>query len=360
MCRCQPALAKASPIPFAIFLIAISPCLKSHLLLRFVPVQHVSHRVCNPSAFQHPLASTTKDKRMRVGYLWQTSHQKRASNFGWSWIRSPSCMGVFCAPPCGTCSKARGIPITLPNGAKIAGPQPLRSECQPDGVDCMSYLNRRRVWSANTLYKFISDVCLFCLDLGMIVVVESPRSSLYWRTTLFAPLRRKLRFTAHQACAYGSNRPKWTVLAHNTTSLLGLCKTCPGLSQSHKHKPWGMVQNHDQPNSQKFSTAEETAYPPLLAYTIAFCIAQELLHRGWNPPGIEFSEPETVSYQYLRSVVGTQPKASKLPPLLSEYSHVLCLQVPQMDCLFSMVSNFRTPFSMCLQGRNCYVAHHCG
>ena len=33
---------------------------------------------------------------------------------------------------------------------------------------------------------------------------------------------------------------------------------------------------------------------------------------------------------------------------------------PQMDCLFSMVSNFRTPFSMCLQGRNCYVAHHCG
>ena len=246
----------------------------------------------------------------------------------WSWISSPSCMGFFSAPPCGTCSKARGIPITLPNGAKIAGPQPLRSESQPDGVDCMSYLNRRRVWSANTLYKFISDVCLFCLDLGMIVVVENPRSSLYWRTTLFAPLRRKLRFTAHQACAYGSNRPKWTVLAHNTTSLLGLCKTCPGLSQSHRHKPWGMVQNHDQPNSQKFSTAEETAYPPLLAYTIAFCIAQELLHRGWNPPGIEFSEPETVSYQYLRSVVGTQPKASKLPPLLSEYSHVLCLQVP--------------------------------
>jgi len=40
----------------------------------------------------------------------------------WSWIRSPSCMGVFCAPPCGTCSKARGIPITLPNGAQIDTP----------------------------------------------------------------------------------------------------------------------------------------------------------------------------------------------------------------------------------------------
>ena len=89
-----------------------------------------------------------------------------------------------------------------------------------------------------------------------------------------------------------------------------------------------MVQNHDQPNSQKFSTSEETAYPPLLAYTIAFCIAQELINLGWNPPGIEFAEPESISFQYLRAVVGTQPKASKLPPLLSEYSHVLCLQVP--------------------------------
>lgn len=52
----------------------------------------------------------------------------------WTWIKSPSCMGVFCAPPCRTCSKARGIPITLPNGYKIAGPQPLRSEECPDGV----------------------------------------------------------------------------------------------------------------------------------------------------------------------------------------------------------------------------------
>ena len=246
----------------------------------------------------------------------------------WSWIRSPSCMGVFCAPPCGTCSRARGIPVTLPNGVKIAGPQPLRSEEKPDGVDHMSYLNRRRVWSANTLYKFISDICLFCLKLGMIVVVENPRSSLYWRTTFFAPLRKKLHYTAHQACAYGSDRPKWTVLAHNTTSLLSLCKICPGTSKTHKHKPWGMVQSHNQPNMHKFSTSEETAYPPLLAYTIAFCIAQELLNRGWNPPAIEFSEPESLSYQYLRSVVGTQPKASKLPPLLSEYSHVLCLNVP--------------------------------
>ena len=261
----------------------------------------------------------------------------------WSWIKSPSCMGVFCAPPCGTCSKARGIPIMLPNGYKIAGPQPLRSETMPDGVASMSYVNRRRVWSANMLYKFIADVALFCLQNGMIVVIENPRSSLYWRTSFFAPLRKKLTFTAHQACAYGSDRPKWTVLAHNTKSLLELCKMCPGLSKSHQHKPWGVVTTPD--NTRRFSTAEETAYPLQLAYTIAFALAQELVHHGWSPPAVEFTRPEEVSYQYLRAIVGVQPKASKLPPLLSEYSHVATVQIPPDGLPVAPGQQLKQPFA---------------
>ena len=75
----------------------------------------------------------------------------------WSWIKSPSCMGVFCAPPCGTCSRARGIPIKLANGVKIAGPQPLRTDEQPDGVNRMNYVSRLRVSLANALYKFIAS-----------------------------------------------------------------------------------------------------------------------------------------------------------------------------------------------------------
>ena len=122
----------------------------------------------------------------------------------WEWIRSPSCAGVFCAPPCGTCSRARGIPVTLPNGCVVAGPQPLRSEAFPDGLASMSYLNRCRVKSANALYQFITEVVQFCLNHDMVVVIENPRSSLYWRTSFFAPIRKCLKFTAHQACAYGS------------------------------------------------------------------------------------------------------------------------------------------------------------
>ena len=131
----------------------------------------------------------------------------------------------------------------------------------------------------------------------MIVAIENPRSSLYWKTSFFAPLRKYLKFTEHQACAYGSERPKWTALAHNTVALTKLCKCCPGVSSQHKHKPWGLVTGPDA--TRKFSTAEETAYSMPLAYAIAFHLAQELMSRWWQPPAIEFATPDNVSYHYL-------------------------------------------------------------
>ena len=262
----------------------------------------------------------------------------------WSWIQSPSCMGIFCAPPCGTCSRARGIPITLPNGRKIAGPQPLRTPLMPDGVTKMSWLNRRRVQSANTLYAFITKVVLYCLNLNLIVVIENPRSSLYWRTSFFAPLRRLLQYTAHQACAYGSERPKWTVLAHNTLSLSSLSKTCPGLSRTHKHKPWGVVTGPDQ--TRTFSTAEEAAYPMQLAYAIAFGITQELISLGWQPPPWELAPPDTISFHYFRSIVGVQPKASRMPPLLSEFSHDMRVPIPADGCPIEVGQKLQSEWNM--------------
>lgn len=81
-----------------------------------------------------------------------------------------------------------------------------------------------------------------------------------------------------------------------------------------------------------FSTPEETAYPLPLAYRIAYLLAQELVLRGWEPPPLAFCPPENVSYQYLRSIVGVQPKSSKIAPLVSEFRKVACIQVP-MDCV---------------------------
>ena len=130
----------------------------------------------------------------------------------WQWVKSPNCVGIFCTPPCGTWSRARGIPVRLPSGKKIPGPKPLRSEEQPDGFGHLTGTDKLRVDSANVLYQFITDLCLHCIARSLIVCIENPRQSLYWRTSFFAPLKGLLTFAIHQACAYGSERPKWTAL----------------------------------------------------------------------------------------------------------------------------------------------------
>ena len=110
--------------------------------------------------------------------------------------------------------------------------------------------------------------------------------------------------------------------------MLELNHVCPGISALHKHKPWGVVNG---PAGRKFSTSEEAAYPLPLAYRIAYFLAQELISRGWNPPPVAFCPPDDVSYQYLRSVVGVQPKASKIVPLVSEFHTYMRVHVP-IDC----------------------------
>jgi len=49
-----------------------------------------------------------------------------------SWLRAENVVGVFLAPPCGTCSLARCIQLRDSKGRKIPGPVPLRSQFFPE------------------------------------------------------------------------------------------------------------------------------------------------------------------------------------------------------------------------------------
>ena len=96
-----------------------------------------------------------------------------------AWLSSPNLAGVFIAPPCGICSRARGIP--LPHGLRVQGFQPLRSDSCPNGFQGLSWLNCQTVSSANKLYHFITAIALECIQCGLIVCIENLRSSLYWK-----------------------------------------------------------------------------------------------------------------------------------------------------------------------------------
>ena len=248
------------------------------------------------------------------------------------WCKSPLLAGVFIAPPCGTCSLARSIIIRDSKGRPLPGPVPLRSVSQPNGLPFLSPLNRARVSSANRLYEFVSKLVSKLIPLGIPIVIENPRSSLYWLTTFFQAIKHHFRFTAHQACAYGGRRPKWTALAHTHEIFSRINKCCPGECSSHKHEPWGFTFKN---NTRVFATSEEAAYPMELASEIALAFRGALQASNWiiEPSGWTHS-----SFAAMRAIAGNQPKASKLPPLVTEHKFVIKVQGPH-ECMQKLPQN---------------------
>ena len=140
--------------------------------------------------------------------------------------------GVFLAPPCGTCSLARNIKLRDSKGRVLPGPVPLRSQFFPKGLPGLAKTNFIRVSKANKLYEFVGKILRFAHARNMIIVVENPRSSLFWMTRWWKLRGVPTVYTAHQACAYGSQRPKWTVLASNCDIFRRICKH---VQVSHQH-----------------------------------------------------------------------------------------------------------------------------
>ena len=132
-------------------------------------------------------------------------------------LKNDRVIAAWLAPPCGTASKAR----TIPNG----GPQPLRDDFHPDGFSYLNSTDSARVASANALYSLSSSVIDFCCENGVLVVCENPFTSIFWKTSHFRKCRHldALVFQAHTACAYGSKRPKRTLLASNHGCIESIC-----------------------------------------------------------------------------------------------------------------------------------------
>ena len=241
------------------------------------------------------------------------------------WLKSPLVVGVFLAPPCGTCSLARNIKLRDSHGRTLHGPKPLRSACWPEGLPGLGPNDRARVSAANRLYDFLAKVVDMAHELGLIVVVENPRSSLFWLTNFWKKIQAPMQYSAHQACAYGGARPKWTVLAWNHPAFSVICRCCPGESDNHQHKPWGLVHSA---SGTHFSTSEETAYPLGLTQAIARVFASILVSHGWSPPQEQLGEGHEVSLKSMRAVATAQPKAAKFPPVVREHKTVVRITGP--------------------------------
>ena len=243
--------------------------------------------------------------------LTRRDHQKLVH----SWIEQPEVEGVFMAPPCGTCSLARSIPIPGEDNA----PCPLRSLFEPDGFSFLESRDADRVGQANILYQFVADTAELCERLNKLCMIENPANSLFWHVTSIAESKaiEKFFFQDHQACAYGSSRPKWTRLAANFAQVHSISQVCP---QDHFHESWGLVKKG---NKRVFATALEVHYPKGLCEAIASAFELKLLQDGWKP------SERVLTNAHAAASTGVQPTKAKIAPLVPEFKAKISVLLTQ-------------------------------
>ena len=239
----------------------------------------------------------------------------------WSWLQNEQVLKVFLAPPCGSASRARQIPLKRKRFGYPArgrhGPQPLRDDAHPNGLPGLSDTDKQRVSLANHLYFLTAQIVQWAVENGVIVCVENPQFSLFWATTFWQQVAHLLEYTVFHSCQYGSLRQKKTMLAFNVAEFHAINAVCKGQNSKHKHAAVGYNRE-----TKSFATAEEAAYPMGLSKMIAMVIVRCLVRLGMQtkPETMEAIQPVSLqALQKMRAATGTQSRANKIPALVSTY-----------------------------------------
>ena len=206
------------------------------------------------------------------------------------------------------------IPLRAPDGSKIRGPTPLRSDSMPDGISGLRGLDLTRVSKANRLYHLTAQLVDLALAKHLPFLVENPLNSLFWATSFWSAVAHRTSYLSFQHCAFGGSRPKWTKVATHpgfACDFESLVHTCPGESQQHVHLPWGFT---FRSNRRIFATKDEAAYPRPLAACIARCFCLSALRSGAVPPAESLGDLQLSPQQVLpalRAEWGTQPSRQR-------------------------------------------------
>ena len=123
-------------------------------------------------------------KRMRGPIAKTELCKKETQDQVISWLEQGKVDGVMLAPPCGTSSRAREIPV-FESGRKRAAPRPLRNKRWPNGIPSLRGVDALKVKLANKLYAFTRRVIDTCIRLHIPFICENPWRSWMWETTFF-------------------------------------------------------------------------------------------------------------------------------------------------------------------------------
>ena len=180
--------------------------------------------------------------------------------------------------PCGTCSRARELPVAQKLRDQGAPqPPPLRDADHLFGFDNLRPTDQVRVQLANEIYRTAVAIMECCFRVNALVVLENRTRSWLW-AILAALVKQSSNkafidwyFQMHNvdfsACMHGGSRPKSTRLRTSCKQLLQLQKEC---DNKHVRKQWTITLGAD---SWNFATTSEAEYPALLSRRIATILA---------------------------------------------------------------------------------------
>ena len=181
------------------------------------------------------------------------------------------------------------------------------------------------------MYDFSATIYYdLCCRLDKLCICENPKDCLYWETTPWKDRQYAAQDFCqdHQACAYGSLRPKWTKLTANFSEIHAVDGTCDG---QHKHAPWGFTYNNGK---RVYATSLEVHYPLALCEKLADVIVQALANRGIT------AQPPPLTNLAARSIAQDQPASNKLPSIVPEFK-LRCIALFVNDiCVWPMQHAF--------------------
>ena len=243
---------------------------------------------------------------------------------------------LLLAPPCGTASRAREIPLSPQQLWQLGGKEPrqLRSETEPWGLSSLTGLDLIKVQAANRVYVNGGAIVLHAIKRGVKPTVENPKGSYLWLLWPYSILVTVYGFkdVDFQHCRHGGLRPKWTRLRTLMLELMPMAGLCPGVSADHQHKPWGVAWGA---NGAGFATAEETEYPRLMCDTMADAAVESAVALGFSNLGVNANpDVHEASALQLRRMAGSADRSNtgrKPAPLVSEFETVISVMPAAVD-----------------------------
>lgn len=271
-----------------------------------------------------------------------------------SWLDSPLLAWIHLAPVCGTSSRARDI------RRFDTDPKPLRSASEPEGLAGLSASDSKRVYLANLLYEYTTKIFHLASERGIVVTVENPSNSYYWLTKWVRDLMLTwaIFFADFQACMLGSSRNKWTKLVSNIPQIEKMRIACDG---SHTHAPWGFT--FDDAGKQVWATTTESQYPRKFCITLVQVVTEFLVEQGLLLKPLTLDDPRIDAVfvtQQSKISTGSQPKPSKLPPVVPEFSPVAVFFVESLaDIPCALMSKLqKSIFAFTSEGLRAEIPQH--